>query len=145
MFGKIILRFLFLALLYTTLVSTARVCDEPMKNKRIGAKNAKAKAKTASACKNLCEKDSSCLFYNFKSKKCTLSKVAQSKKKGFFSGSCYEEVSTAPSQVIFPYKTVPSKENPLGVESGLAAMFPKYTTVFGIPVFGGSEITVRTS
>ena len=47
------------------------------------------------------------------------------------------------SKVVWPYLEVPHKENPLGMDSHLAHLFPKYTTVFGIPVFGGDKVTVR--
>ena len=48
----------------------------------------------------------------------------------------------AASKVVWPLKPVPSQENPLGIPSNLSSILPKYTTVFGIPVFAGAEITV---
>ena len=47
------------------------------------------------------------------------------------------------SKVVWPYLEVPHIENPLGMESHLAYLYPKYTTVFGIPIFGGEKVTVR--
>ena len=45
--------------------------------------------------------------------------------------------------VTWEYLPLPSQDNPLGLESQLAYLLPKYTTVFGIPVFGGAEVTVN--
>ena len=45
--------------------------------------------------------------------------------------------------VTWEYLPLPSQDNPLGLESHLADLLPKYTTVFGIPVFGGAEVTVQ--
>merc|ERR1719270_513111 len=43
--------------------------------------------------------------------------------------------------VTWEYLPLPSQDNPWGLESHLADILPKYTTVFGIPVFGGAEVT----
>ena len=45
--------------------------------------------------------------------------------------------------VTWEYLPLPSQDNPWGLESQLGDILPKYTTVFGIPVFGGAEVTVR--
>ena len=47
--------------------------------------------------------------------------------------------------VTWEYLPLPSQDNPWGLESQLGDILPKYTTVFGIPVFGGAEVTVRRS
>ena len=125
--------------------SDVRACQGPFHSTKYGIKTTKVQASSASSCKKECQRDSNCLLYNYQRKKCSLGLLSRGADDNVMSGACsYEDNSSAPplDNVVFPLMTVPHIENPLGLESGLADMFPKYTTVFGIPVFGGSKITV---